>query len=248
MPEVESYYVKQVEYNGYPVSIVCQTENGPCPFISISNILLLQRKIHIHPDHASVTASELLNLVSNYLVEMYQSTTDLNAQYTLDEAIQQMPQLQEGLEVNIKFQGPTAYEIRSPIFDVFRMRMVHGWVISPDHPAADVVRGKSYDSLLELIIHKGEIQAEAERKKKLADEGTDVEPEDPETVAKNQKVTEDASKAETFLKESANQLTYAGLFDLMTTVSEGELCIFFRNNHFSTITKRDGSLFTLVTD
>ena len=31
------------------------------------------------------------------------------------------------------------------------------------------------------------------------------------------------------------QLTYHGLAELSTTLKEGELAVFFRNNHFSTV-------------
>ena len=45
--------------------------------------------------------------------------------------------------------------------------------------------------------------------------------------------------AQNFLEESASQLTYHGLCELGTTMKENELAIFFRNNHFSTIHKRN---------
>ena len=41
--------------------------------------------------------------------------------------------------------------------------------------------------------------------------------------------------AEEFLLRTASQLTYHGLAELSTTVKEGELCVIFRNNHFSTL-------------
>jgi hypothetical protein len=43
--------------------------------------------------------------------------------------------------------------------------------------------------------------------------------------------------AQNFLEESASQLTYHGLCELVATMKEDELAIFFRNNHFSTIYK-----------
>ena len=44
------------------------------------------------------------------------------------------------------------------------------------------------------------------------------------------------------------QLTYHGLAELSTTLKEGELAVFFRNNHFSTVHRSGGQLFLLVTD
>lgn len=43
--------------------------------------------------------------------------------------------------------------------------------------------------------------------------------------------------AEQFLETTAAQLTYHGLCELTAAAKEGELGVFFRNNHFSTMTK-----------
>ena len=54
--------------------------------------------------------------------------------------------------------------------------------------------------------------------------------------------------AQDWLSTSSSQLTYYGLEQLHRSVKENELCVFFRNNHFSTLTKRNGSIFLLATD
>merc|ERR1712029_471164 len=70
----------------------------------------------------------------------------------------------------------------------------------------------------------------------------------------SQKQSEDSFKvsqsliAQQFLEESASQLTYHGLCELTTSIKEGELAVFFRNNHFSAIYKEKSELFLLVTD
>ncbi|KAL8210004.1 hypothetical protein R6Q57_006736 [Mikania cordata] len=51
-----------------------------------------------------------------------------------------------------------------------------------------------------------------------------------------------------FLINSASQLTPYGLFRLNSDIKEGELCVFFRNNHFSTMFMFGGALYILVTD
>lgn len=43
--------------------------------------------------------------------------------------------------------------------------------------------------------------------------------------------------AEQFLEATASQLTFHGLCELTAAVREGELSVFFRNNHFSTMIK-----------
>ncbi|XP_069336731.1 ubiquitin carboxyl-terminal hydrolase MINDY-1 isoform X6 [Eulemur rufifrons] len=54
--------------------------------------------------------------------------------------------------------------------------------------------------------------------------------------------------AEQFLENTAAQLTYHGLCELTAAAKEGELSVFFRNNHFSTMTKHKSHLYLLVTD
>uniref|UniRef100_A0ACD5Z6Q0 Uncharacterized protein n=1 Tax=Avena sativa TaxID=4498 RepID=A0ACD5Z6Q0_AVESA len=51
-----------------------------------------------------------------------------------------------------------------------------------------------------------------------------------------------------FLQSTANQLTVYGLFCLQEGLNERELCVFFRNNHFNTMFKYNGSLYLLATD
>lgn len=43
--------------------------------------------------------------------------------------------------------------------------------------------------------------------------------------------------AEQFLESTATQLSYHGLCELNATAKEGEISVFFRNNHFSTMIK-----------
>lgn len=52
----------------------------------------------------------------------------------------------------------------------------------------------------------------------------------------------------TFLENNASQLTIYGLFCLQEGLKERELCVFFRNNHFSTMFKFNGELYLLATD
>ncbi|CAM9430909.1 unnamed protein product [Hapterophycus canaliculatus] len=54
--------------------------------------------------------------------------------------------------------------------------------------------------------------------------------------------------AEDFFRETASQLTYFGLSQLHQEVRERQLCVFFRNNHFSTMFKYEGKLYLLITD
>jgi len=51
-----------------------------------------------------------------------------------------------------------------------------------------------------------------------------------------------------FLRDTSSQLTTAGLQALREKLKDEQLCVFFRNNHFSTLYKKMGRLFLLVTD
>ncbi|XP_077928589.1 ubiquitin carboxyl-terminal hydrolase MINDY-1 isoform X4 [Halichoerus grypus] len=51
--------------------------------------------------------------------------------------------------------------------------------------------------------------------------------------------------AEQFLESTAAQLTYHGLCELTAAAKEGELSVFFRNNHFSTMTKHKSKPYVL---
>lgn len=51
-----------------------------------------------------------------------------------------------------------------------------------------------------------------------------------------------------FLHESSHQLTTFGLERLHETLRDDELCVFFRNNHYCTMTKHEKQLYLLVTD
>eukprot|EP00808_Paulinella_micropora_P014247 g74013.t1 len=51
-----------------------------------------------------------------------------------------------------------------------------------------------------------------------------------------------------WLASSQSQLTVVGLSELHSVVKEGELTVFFRNNHFSVLHKFQGELYCLVTD
>lgn len=51
-----------------------------------------------------------------------------------------------------------------------------------------------------------------------------------------------------FLRSTCHQLTTYGLMELYNHVEPDSICVFFRNNHFCSMTKHDGVLYLLVTD
>jgi hypothetical protein len=53
---------------------------------------------------------------------------------------------------------------------------------------------------------------------------------------------------EDFLRKTASQLTTFGLNELKSKLKENQLCVFFRNNHFSTLFKHKDQIYGLITD
>uniref|UniRef100_A0A8D1RR86 Ubiquitin carboxyl-terminal hydrolase n=1 Tax=Sus scrofa TaxID=9823 RepID=A0A8D1RR86_PIG len=143
----------------------------------------------------------------------------------MSDAMAVLHKLQTGLDVNVKFTGVRVFEYTPEciVFDLLDIPLYHGWLVDPQ--IADIVRAVgncSYNQLVEKIISC-----------KQSD---------------NSELVSEGFVAEQFLNNTATQLTYHGLCELTSTVQEGELCVFFRNNHFSTMTKYKGLLYLLVTD
>lgn len=51
-----------------------------------------------------------------------------------------------------------------------------------------------------------------------------------------------------WLDDTASQLTFHGITKLHEQIKESQICVFFRNNHFSTILMHEAALWMLVTD
>lgn len=69
-----------------------------------------------------------------------------------------------------------------------------------------------------------------------------------DTLTQKTQLFEQGSTVQEFLEETSHQLTYTGLTELTQHIQEGTMCVFFRNNHFATITKFENTLYLLVTD
>ena len=138
----------------------------------------------------------------------------LDYEANVSDAVILLPKLQTGIDVNVKFSGVSEFEYTPEciIFDLFNIVLYHGWLVDPQQEeVVKAVDGLSYNQLVEKIIGD-----------KNSTDSTLVS---QSLVAHN------------FLEESASQLTYHGLCELVTMMKENELAIFFRNNHFSTIYK-----------
>jgi hypothetical protein len=307
--ENDIHRVKWTKFLGRDVPIICQNTNGPCPLLAIVNILLLERRLTLHKAVRFVSASSLVEIVANLLIETNDPSSKseavaANLAQTLSDVIATLPKLRVGLDVNVRFTSTTAFEytVEGAIFDLLDINLVHGWILDQqDESTASAIGDKSYNQLVEIIINaRARVESYAssstenpgdeemardgvckssdsddsnsldeaelalalklsmenvsmshERKR---DKKGRITPEEFETPPALSPLTaselQRVSSIEEFLERTQSQLTYVGLLELHQKVKPRELCVFFRNNHFSTMFKRDdgGSLFLLATD
>ncbi|KAJ9580585.1 hypothetical protein L9F63_024236, partial [Diploptera punctata] len=227
------YHLKRVLWHGKKIPIVTQNENGPCPLIAISNVLLLRGKIFLPQLIEMITAEQLVEYIGDAIISSVPKkllvvsciSRLLNYEQNVQDAIAVLPKLHTGLDVNVQFTGVTSFEYTSEcnVFDLLNITLYHGWVIDPQCPeVVSAIGSLGYNQIVEKIINnKGSNEDEL--------------------------VTE-ALIAEQFLEKTASQMTYHGLCELHAAMKNEELAVLFRNNHFSTILKHRDELFQLVTD
>ncbi|KAJ8340471.1 hypothetical protein SKAU_G00351040 [Synaphobranchus kaupii] len=223
------YHIKWMKWKEENTPIITQNENGPCPLLAIMNVLLLAWKVKMPPMMEIITAEQLMEYLGDYILDAkpkeISEAQRLNYEQNMSDAMAVLHKLQTGLDVNVKFTGVRVFEYTPEciVFDLLDIPLYHGWLVDPQ--MVDIVRAVgncSYNQLVEKIIC-----CKQSERSELAGEGY---------------------VAEQFLNSTATQLTYHGLCELTSNVQEGELCVFFRNNHFSTMTKFKGQLYLLVTD
>jgi ubiquitin carboxyl-terminal hydrolase MINDY-1/2 len=201
-----------------------QEHNGPCPLLAAVNVLALRRIVRLDPKQTHIPEHTLLDLIANVLLEKHASVADKepNRARLMEEAVLVIPKLLEGIHVNVKFAAVDAFEYTEElsVFELLGMQIVHGWVVDQqDKQAFEVLGGLGYNQAAELALGVGDEK----------DEGR-------------------SWIARRWLEDHQHQLTMVGLASLRSKLSEGSLSVLFRNNHFSVLHKREGRLYSLVTD
>ncbi|XP_044139229.1 ubiquitin carboxyl-terminal hydrolase MINDY-2 isoform X2 [Bufo gargarizans] len=186
-------------------------------------------RVKLPPMMEIITVEQLMEYLGDYILEAkpkeISEVQRLNYEQNMSDAMAILHKLQTGLDVNVKFTGVRVFEYTPEciVFDLLDIPLYHGWLVDPEIAEVGTAVGNcSYNQLVEKII-----SCKQSEKSELVSEGL---------------------VAEQFLNGTATQLTYHGLSELTSTLQEGELCVFFRNNHFSTMTKYKGLLYLLVTD
>ncbi|XP_033114369.1 ubiquitin carboxyl-terminal hydrolase MINDY-2-like [Anneissia japonica] len=228
-PAVSLYHIKWIKWHNQKTPIITQNENGPCPLIAIMNVLILRGKVKLQDSAELITAHQLMEYLGNCILEYVpkDASNDMQRNYeqNMDDAMAILPKLQTGLDVNVKFTGVQDFEYTSEciVFDLLNITLCHGWLYDPQNPeVVSAVGTHSYNQLVEKIIN-GKSSG------------------DPQ-------ILQSALVAEQFLESTAAQLTYHGLCEINSTIKDDNPCVFFRNNHFSTLLKHENQLYHLVTD
>ncbi|XP_041759855.2 ubiquitin carboxyl-terminal hydrolase MINDY-1 [Coregonus clupeaformis] len=223
------YFVKWITWKEKKTPIITQSENGPCPLLAIMNTLFLRWKAKLPAQTEVITTEDLMAHLGECVLSIKPREKaegmELNFQQNMSDAMAVLPKLSTGLDVNVRFTGVSDFEYTPECiaFDLLDIPLYHGWLVDPQSPEMVAAVGKlSYNQLVEKII-------------------------DYKHSADSSLVSE-GLVAEQFLESTATQLSYHGLCELNSTVKEGELSVFFRNNHFSTMIKHKGHLYLLVTD
>ncbi|RVW16297.1 Ubiquitin carboxyl-terminal hydrolase MINDY-1 [Vitis vinifera] len=130
---------KVVQFLGRTTPIILQNENGPCPLLAICNVLLLKNNLNLSPDIAEVSQQKLLSLVAERLIDSNSNINNKDAGYVenqqqnISDAIDLLPCLATGIDVNIKFRriGDFEFTRECAIFDLLDIPLYHGWIVDP---------------------------------------------------------------------------------------------------------------------
>mmetsp|Transcript_6553 Transcript_6553/g.15936 ORF Transcript_6553/g.15936 Transcript_6553/m.15936 type:complete len:416 (+) Transcript_6553:67-1314(+) len=238
-----AYRLKSIQYKNEEYHILLQNENGPCPLLAAGNVLILKKSITLPSNCVKagvVTIEQLTNILAEKILSGNHDSEGRD--FHINEVLKIFPNLQFGMDVNPKFTaGPTGVEYTMELnaFDLLRIELVHGWLLEPDAQEFEWVSDNTYNQLVNLVIEGNDASAKLNKKTDVADD------------FKVDELSNQATRGtiiRNFLDRSAHQLTQHGLFVLHEYVKEGNMVVFFRNNHYNTLTKHNENLYLLVTD
>lgn len=181
VPEQEEivYKTKVVEFCGRSTPIVLQNDNGPCPLLAICNVLLLRNNLSLSLDASEVSLQKLLSLVAERLIDSNSNVQDKDEEYVnnqqqnISDAIDLLPRLATGIDVNVHFKKINDFEFtpECAIFDLLDIGLYHGWIVDPqDADTAEAIGSKSYNTIVaELVAFETE-KPEGERSQNKQDE------------------------------------------------------------------------------
>ncbi|XP_075505837.1 uncharacterized protein LOC142542855 isoform X2 [Primulina tabacum] len=152
---------KVVQFLGRTTPIILQNDNGPCPLLAICNVLSLKNSLNLSPDIPEVSQEKLLSLVAERLIDSNSNIENKdtgyveNQQQNIADAIDLLPRLTTGIDVNLKFRRIDDFEFtrECAIFDLLDIPLYHGWIVDPQyHETADAIGSKSYNFLMGELV------------------------------------------------------------------------------------------------
>jgi len=237
-----AYRLKSINYKNQHYNILLQNKNGPCPILAAANVLLLKKSIVLPSKCVGagvVTIEELTNILAEKILT--NNDNSRSRDYHVDEVLKIFPNLQFGMDVNPKFTaGPKGveYTVELNAFDLLQIELVHGWLLEVDAQEYEWVGKNTYNQLVNLVIEGNDASTELQQKPDVDD-------------CKFDELSNKATRGTIirhFLDQSAHQLTQYGLSVLHEYIKEGDMVVFFRNNHYNALTKYEEHLYLLVTD
>ncbi|KAI3692059.1 hypothetical protein L6452_31868 [Arctium lappa] len=153
--------MKIIQFLGRTTPIILQNDNGPCPLLAICNILLLRNNLSLSSDVAEVSQEKLLSLVAERLIDSNSNVDNKDAGYVenqqqnIADAIDLLPRLATGIDVNIKFTRINDFEFtrECAIFDLLDIPLYHGWIVDPqDSDTSNAIGSKSYNTLMGELV------------------------------------------------------------------------------------------------
>ncbi len=164
--EDDSYAIKRVWFGVLRVGIVTQEGNGPCPILAIANTLLLRGAISLPPAQRSISHSSLVALLTSYAHEINRVPTpsedgisaevaaNIEANLAASIRVLESRAMRYGMHINCSLTDVTGFEFTSEIgvFDLFRIRPLHGWVASPDEEELhEFFSGRTYNQVQDAV-------------------------------------------------------------------------------------------------
>lgn len=259
--------------------ILLQDLNGPCPLIALVNTLLLKNEIDVrnetfnpvqdefqvnrqrkfgginnlkllllrdHSNTGSIELSRLLSQLGDILLVMLEVQGNKVSNYDLDNLLKSLPLLHTGLSVNpnlIDGKFPPE-DLSTTLFDLFDLKLRHGWYFCPSFGSSsnstepDVGSGVSLEGIFRELQTFDEIQDFL-----LYEPRNDIQADVRIEIQEKQRMMK------VWLDNNPTQLTDAGIKHLNKTLQPEEFIVFFRNNHFSTLYKKDeNDFYSLLTD
>ncbi|GJX65731.1 ubiquitin carboxyl-terminal hydrolase MINDY-1 isoform X1 [Tanacetum coccineum] len=147
--------------------IVYSKANSEGRELEAGNVLLLRNQLTLSSDWVEVSQEKLLSLVAERLIDANSNVNNKDAGYVenqqqnIGDAIDLLPRLTTGINVNLKFTRIDDFEFTREcgIFDLLDIPLCHGWIVDPqDSDTASAIRCKSYNTLMgELVALDTEI-------------------------------------------------------------------------------------------